>query len=280
MWLKQVERHPQDSRVLANAAEFFNQEIEPAEELLKKGREVDGGNPYWVGRLAGLYANVIGSSANPPSFSANRPNPFHKPAIAERIKSELEISTDADLVGRVADTLSSRMRLILSFRLKENPNYVPTASETMMAEFALRLSQRAESLGWTRPASAEVGLERVVGVVERGVKEPELQALVQTRVRFPEAIRVGAGVQEKKLLQKVDPVYPPLAMRARIQGTVRFNVTVGIDGSVRVAQVISGHPLLVPAAREAVMQWKYSPTSLNGRPVEVVTQVDVPFSLR
>ena len=66
--------------------------------------------------------------------------------------------------------------------------------------------------------------------------------------------------------------------QARIQGTVRFTAVTDEDGQVQDLQLISGHPLLVESAREAVMQWEYRPTLLNGKPVEVVTQVDVNFS--
>ena len=80
-------------------------------------------------------------------------------------------------------------------------------------------------------------------------------------------------------LQSVVPVYPPLAKAARIQGVVKFALTIGTDGTVRDAQLISGHPLLVQAARDAVLQWVYKPTLLNGEPIEVQTTVDVNFTL-
>ena len=67
------------------------------------------------------------------------------------------------------------------------------------------------------------------------------------------------------------PIYPPLAKQARIQGVVRLNAIIGKDGTIQNLTVASGHPLLVPAALEAVKQWVYKPTLLNGEPVEVVT---------
>jgi TonB family protein len=95
----------------------------------------------------------------------------------------------------------------------------------------------------------------------------------------PQRIRVGGGVQKAKLVQQPAPVYPPLAMQARISGVVRLNAIIGRDGTVENLTVASGHPLLVPAAMEAVKQWVYAPTFLNGQAVEVVTQIDVEFSL-
>jgi TonB family protein len=95
----------------------------------------------------------------------------------------------------------------------------------------------------------------------------------------PERIRVSGTVQEANLIKKVDAVYPPLAVQARISGQVRFVVNIGKDGSVENIQLVSGHPLLIAAAHDAVKQYVYKPTLLNGNPVEVVTQVDVNFSL-
>jgi len=95
----------------------------------------------------------------------------------------------------------------------------------------------------------------------------------------PGKIRVGGNVQQMNLIRKVTPVYPALAKQARIQGVVRFTITIGKDGTVQDIQLISGHPLLVSTAQNAVSQWQYKPTLLNGDPVDVVTQVDVNFTL-
>jgi TonB family protein len=95
----------------------------------------------------------------------------------------------------------------------------------------------------------------------------------------PTRIRVGGQAQQGNLITKVDPVYPPLAIQARISGQVRFAVIIGKDGNVLNVQLVSGHPLLVAPATEAVKQYVYRPTLLNGNPVEVITQVDVNFSL-
>jgi protein TonB len=77
----------------------------------------------------------------------------------------------------------------------------------------------------------------------------------------------------------VTPVYPPLAKQARIQGTVRFNVVIAKDGTIQNMTLVSGHPLFVQPSQQAVSTWTYQPTYLNGEPVEVVTTVDVNFTL-
>ena len=95
----------------------------------------------------------------------------------------------------------------------------------------------------------------------------------------PKRIRVGGSVQRANLIRQVRPVYPPLARQARIQGTVKLTAIIAKDGSIQKLEVMRGHPLLIPAALSAVKQWRYKPTLLNGQPVEVVTQVDVNFTL-
>jgi periplasmic protein TonB len=95
----------------------------------------------------------------------------------------------------------------------------------------------------------------------------------------PQRIRVGGNVQAAKLIRQPKPIYPALAKQARISGHVILNAIIGKDGTIQDLRVVSGHPLLVPAALEAVKQWVYAPTLLNGEPVEVVTQIDVNFTL-
>jgi protein TonB len=92
-------------------------------------------------------------------------------------------------------------------------------------------------------------------------------------------LKVGGNVQAANLIKKVTPIYPQLAQVARTQGTVRFTALIGKDGRIRNLELVSGPPALVPAAGDAVKQWVYRPTLLNGEPVEVITQIDVTFTL-
>ena len=95
----------------------------------------------------------------------------------------------------------------------------------------------------------------------------------------PKRITIGGNVQSAKLVRQPRPVYPPLAKQARISGTVKLAALISKDGTIQDLKVISGHPLLIPSALEAVKQWVYQPTLLNGEPVEVSTQIDVNFTL-
>jgi protein TonB len=95
----------------------------------------------------------------------------------------------------------------------------------------------------------------------------------------PKRITIGGNVQQAKLVRQPKPVYPPLAKQARISGVVHLAAVISANGTIQDLKVISGHPLLIPAALEAVKQWVYQPTLLNGEPVEVQTQIDVNFTL-
>lgn len=90
---------------------------------------------------------------------------------------------------------------------------------------------------------------------------------------------VGGNLQEPKLQKKIAPSYPALARSLRIEGVVRFTATIRKDGTVANIQLVSGHKMLVQPATDAVRQWTYRPAVLNGRPVEVTTQIDVKFTL-
>jgi len=92
-------------------------------------------------------------------------------------------------------------------------------------------------------------------------------------------VTVGGNVQAARLVNRVQPIYPPLARQTRISGTVKLHAIIGKNGAVEQLQVVSGHPLLVQSALDAVRQWRYQPTLLNGDPVEVDTEIDVIFSL-
>ena len=99
------------------------------------------------------------------------------------------------------------------------------------------------------------------------------------KVATPTRVRVSQGVTQGLLIRKVQPNYPPLARQARIQGSVLLQAEISKEGSIENLHLISGHPMLAPAAIEAVKQWKYKPYILNGEPVEVETQITVNFTL-
>jgi periplasmic protein TonB len=92
-------------------------------------------------------------------------------------------------------------------------------------------------------------------------------------------IRVGGNVEQAALIHQVLPQYPQIAKTAHISGTVILHAIIAKDGTVQELQYISGPPLLMRTAMDAVRQWRYKPTLLNGDPVEVDTTISVVFTL-
>jgi len=107
---------------------------------------------------------------------------------------------------------------------------------------------------------------------------PPPPAPVVPKVSAPAApIRVGGNVREPQPIKVVSPIYPPLASRARVSGTVVLEATLTAQGTVEEIRVISGHPLLIDAAIDAVKKWQYEPTVLNGVPVSIILTAKVRF---
>jgi protein TonB len=136
------------------------------------------------------------------------------------------------------------------------------------------------------PSMASAG---VVGGVPGGIPGGQMGGVIGgiisstpvavPKVATPQRVRVSQGVSQGLLVRKVNPTYPPLARQARISGTVVLHAVISKDGSIENLTLVSGHPMLAPAAIDAVKQWKYKPYLLNGEPVEVDTEVQVNFTL-
>lgn len=120
------------------------------------------------------------------------------------------------------------------------------------------------------------GLSGSAGAIAPPPLLPQEKAKIKERT---EPLAVGGNVAAANLIHKVEPTYPPLAKAARVQGEVVLQAVIGVDGRIRNLQLQAGHPLLVAAARAAILQWSYRPTLLNSRPVEVVTVITVRFQL-
>jgi protein TonB len=112
-----------------------------------------------------------------------------------------------------------------------------------------------------------------VGLLSTAIETPPPPVTKETLER----IQVGGLVAAARLIYQPRPVYPESARRFRIQGTVRLQALISKEGTIENLKVIDGHPMLIPASLEAVRQWRYEPTLLNGMPVEVETTIDVTF---
>jgi len=158
--------------------------------------------------------------------------------------------------------------------------YVPPSDHAATAARVDVPSADAEPATWSGPATAPFGLS--TGVTTLLPPRPEVQptapqAAPKNVVNGP--LRLTSGVESAKLVYGPSPVYPQLAKAARSQGVVKLEAIIAADGSIRNLRVVSGPPLLVGAALDAVKQWRYHPTLLNGVAVEVLTEIDVNFTL-
>jgi protein TonB len=139
------------------------------------------------------------------------------------------------------------------------------------------------------PPPPSTGVAGVVGGVPGGVPGGAMGGVLGSviggvpatvpKVATPQRVRVSQGVSQGLLIHQVKPNYPPLARQARIQGVVVLQALISKDGTIQNLRMISGHPMLAPAAIDAVKQWKYKPYFLNGEPVEVETTINVNFTL-
>jgi len=98
-------------------------------------------------------------------------------------------------------------------------------------------------------------------------------------IAAPKRIRISTGISEGMLTHRVEPLYPLIAQRAKIEGSVELKAIISKEGTIEGLQRITGHPLLVTAAMDAVRQWRYRPYMLNGEPLEVETTVVVNFHM-
>ena len=156
-----------------------------------------------------------------------------------------------------------------------NPNAAPlVAPDTIAPEAELPPSPGVVSAPGGLPIGAGVGVPGAV---------PNVGPVVMTQPPPPEErkpVRPGGKVQFPKRVHYVDPVYPQIAITARVDGTVFLEATIDENGNVTNMRVLRGHPLLDAAAKEAVSKWRYSPTTLNGERVPIIMTVTVTFKLR
>jgi protein TonB len=138
--------------------------------------------------------------------------------------------------------------------------------------------------GGFAPSTGNDRASLLVGLLNRPTEAapPALPpALPPPPIEIVKATPIRVSVLEQaNLIHRVSPVYPPIAIKTRIQGTVVLEATITKEGTIETLRIISGHPLLARAALDAVSQWRYRPLFLNGEPVEVITTVTVTFTLQ
>lgn len=172
--------------------------------------------------------------------------------------------------------VASAGRRVLADPVFRQPADVPPAILIGESELPAFTSQGPASPGI--PGSSN-GVPWGIGINAGPAPPPAAPHSAPPPISARQPVRVGGNVQAAKLLHQVLPVYPPLARQARISGTVRLEAVIARNGVIQSLHLTSGHPLLAQAALDAVGQWTYQPTLLNGDPVEVLTQIEVIFKL-
>lgn len=152
-----------------------------------------------------------------------------------------------------------------------------------------KIPQKVQMIKEDEAPPPSMAASGVVGGVPGGVPGGQMGGIIGgivsstpmavPKVATPQRVRVSSGVSTGLLISHPQPAYPPLARQARIQGTVILQAEISKTGDIQNLRLVSGHPMLAPAAIEAVKRWKYKPYLLNGEPVEIQTQVTVKFSL-
>jgi protein TonB len=188
------------------------------------------------------------------------PPPPPPPAAAQPVKVVRQIQTDMLNTGQL-----------------RTPTKIPQKVEMIKEEEAPPPMMAAAGVVGGVPGGVPGGqLSGVIGGIVNAANNAAVPKFVPT---VPQRIRISQGVTKGLLIHRVEPSYPTLARAARVQGEVVLSAVIDANGQIQNLQLVSGHPMLVPAALEAVKQWRYKPYLLNGTPVEVETTVTVIFSL-
>ena len=241
-WLTQVSLHPNDARVLLNAAGTLGYpNTQEKIDLMQRARKLDPA--LGTAPLARLYSAIL--------LSGN------EPGLAVQIRNELRSSNDIAMVGSVGQ-----------YVVEGGVTHLSTSDRYALAAELVTHAQALE------PGNREWS-DLMEGV--KALPAGPLPAAAQTAPPGVQTLRIGGKVAAANLQESPSPIYPPLATAAHVQGTVKLQIRIGADGHVKETTVISGHPLLIEAAKDASKGYVYKPTLLNGQPVEVLTDVEIVF---
>jgi tetratricopeptide (TPR) repeat protein len=255
-WDNAVNEHPNSADVVFHAGLFIERnDPRSALDLFTRAAALTPADSRaqagYLHAIAVIYAAAIMTDLRADNPSARINDIAMDQNLASTLRTELEISTDPPLLCQVGIAL---------VQLGQD-------------EEGLSLIQKAVDLDPANPKWRET----LDSAKAEPARRQNLHDLINGQAG--RGVRIGAAVAEANLITKVEPKYPPLALQARISGIVEFIINIGADGKVQSLQLMRGHPLLVDAAKNAVLQWVYRPTLLNGKPVPVTTTVDVPFTI-
>jgi TonB family protein len=301
LWRQAAAAHAGDPAVVRNAAEFLTAtgQYEEAERLLLQGKTSQPGSGTWDQALGKLYATAILSATGDPAY------PNADAAFSDRVTSQLEASEDRPVVMATGSTLIFVARRLQPgetlppgmMNLDDHPMLAPAVEfgNRLMERMGVRMSVVAGPpvIGGV-PGGVPGGvvggtsggvLGGIIGSVPSNGAPPPPPPPPPGSTQTNPNVMVGMarkGVSPRvddvppapPVVKRVEPIYPPLAIQARISGVVKTKVTIATDGSVRHLEVASGHPLLVPAAIAALKEWKFQPPAVEGD-----YRVDIDFNV-
>lgn len=273
-------------RVASRCSSAEDLYLKVAEEIgSPRGREKFLSNRSPTARL-----DVQKSASGPTNAPAASPSP----PLPHRNDAELKTvpATTTPRLRQSKYLLVSAAVILLVLALVLAAHFAPSrgTGSTHAAQTSQQKTLVAESVPVKSDTSPSVmgngGISRVPGGVPKDsigggdgdkIGSPKAEAL---KTATPQRVRVSQGVLSSLLIRKVLPVYPSTARQARVQGAVVLQAEISKDGAVESLREISGHPLLIPAAMDAVKQWQYKPYVMNGEPVAVQTTITVDFTLK
>lgn len=275
-WMQALQRFPNEDRVLINAVRFlYREHPQEAEQRLRQALERSPASRTLAANLGYFYVLHILGLSSPADTTSTRLPELHEQLRQSAVR-QLERTSNPYVLtaaGRALRNLYPRSRFAME-----------GAQEPL--EFAERLIRRGlesagpndtvlharlplieEFMAFLRPDMPDIPWFEIPRHLATASREP-----------FPTLDRVGE--QGPRLIEKPVATYPAMAKEARIQGVVLFRLLIDEEGRVESVTLLSGHPLLVPSATEAVRRYRYQPTTRDGQPVKVRADVGVPFVLQ
>lgn len=223
--------------------------------------------------ISGVIGGIRASEAEMRAQRIQQMDPVYPPlAIQEKVQGPVVLDVQISATGNVQNVMiisghpmltASAMEAVKQWKYRPYVINGNPVAVTSMVRLQFKLTEND-----------------TVGVVSEPPPLPTMRPTSVEGNALPQRVRVSSGVSQGLLITKVAPEYPEEARHAHIQGTVILHVQIDKEGNVVTLELVSGHPMLVPAAIEAVRQWKYRPYLLNGEAVVVETQVQVNFVLQ
>lgn len=251
-------------------------------------------SPTAIGSALAVQVNQLSTSEDAWFVSMVPPSQLQGPAAANSGGSGPNPMAMYSKVQQASGGVKFGANMVVSLQAVSETDQDAAMLATVLKAMGIGLSGNSQGdLGVAAALlkSLNVTADGKITTVSLTVPEQQLEQMMASHIEeshhanppqskiepVPQRIRVGSAVQKAKLLQHPEPVCPAPALQARISGVMHLNVVIGKDGTVQKVSLASGHPLLAGPAMEAVKQWTYAPTLLNGQALEVATQVEVNF---